>query len=92
MSAIAPSCCANAGDLAGSLACIDEQLAVARRSGNGQGVLFATANRGEVLGAIGHVTEGLAALQEARTMAAGWGLAPMVAQLDQMIAAMRTGS
>jgi hypothetical protein len=25
-------------------------------------------------------------------MAAGWGLAPMVEQLDQMIAAMRTGS
>ena len=80
------------GDLAGSLACIDEQLAVARASGNGQGVLFATANRGEVLGALGRVPEALAALQEARTMAAGWGLAPMVAQLDQMIAALRTGS
>lgn len=80
------------GDLAGSLACIDEQLVVARDSGNAQGVLFATANRGEVLGAMGQVAEGLAALQEARTMAAGWGLAPMVAQLDQMIAALRTGS
>jgi tetratricopeptide (TPR) repeat protein len=80
------------GDLAGSLACIDEQLSVARASGNGQGVLFATANRGEVLGALGRVAEGLAALQEARTMAAGWGLAPMVAQLDQMISALRTGS
>jgi tetratricopeptide (TPR) repeat protein len=80
------------GDLAGSLACIDEQLSVARASGNGQGVLFATANRGEVLGALGRVPEGLAALQEARAMAAGWGLAPMVAQLDQMIAALRTGS
>jgi tetratricopeptide (TPR) repeat protein len=80
------------GDLAGSLACIDEQLAVARASGNGQGVLFATANRGEVLGALGRVPEGLTALQEARAMAAGWGLTPMVAQLDQMIVALRIGS
>jgi tetratricopeptide (TPR) repeat protein len=80
------------GDLAGSLICIDEQLALARASGNGQGVLFATANRGEVLGALGRIPEGMAALQEARTMAAGWGLAPIVAQLDQMIAALRTGS
>jgi hypothetical protein len=78
--------------LAGSLACIDEQLVVARASGNGQGVLFATANRGEVLGALGRVAEGLGALGEARALAAGWGLAPMVAQLDQMIAALRTGS
>jgi hypothetical protein len=67
-------------------------LALARASGNGQGVLFATANRGEVLGALGRVPEGMAALQEARTMAAGWGLAPIVAQLDQMIASLRTGS
>jgi hypothetical protein len=74
------------------LTCIDEQLSVARASGNGQGVLFATANRGEVLGALGRIAEGLAALQEARTMASGWGLAPMVAQLDQMIATLRTGS
>ncbi|MCU1360995.1 MAG: Tetratricopeptide repeat-containing protein, partial [Ilumatobacteraceae bacterium] len=77
------------GDLAGSLRCIDEQLELARASGNGQGLLFATANRGEVLGAMGRVTEGLAALGEARTMAANWHLDPMVAQLDQMISAMR---
>ena len=76
------------GDLAGSLSCIDEQLELARASGNGQGVLFATANRGEVLGALGRTAEAKAALQEARTMAAGWGLAPIVAQLDQMLAAL----
>ena len=80
------------GDLAGSLAFIDEQLSIASASGNSQGVLFATANRGEVLGALERTAEGLAALHEARMMAAGWGLGPMVAQLDQMIAVLRTGS
>ncbi len=58
-------------------------------SGNGQGYLFATANRGEVLGAMGRVDEGLIALNEARVMAANWGLTPMVEQLDQMMAALR---
>jgi tetratricopeptide (TPR) repeat protein len=77
------------GDLVGSLACVDEQLAIARASGNGQGVLFATANRGDVLGALGRIDEGLAALTEARQMAAQANLAPMVQQLDQMIAALR---
>ena len=75
------------GDLAGALACLDEQLALARQAGDGQGVLFATANRGEVLGGLGRHDEALAALGEARRLAEGWGLAPMVQQLDQMIRA-----
>lgn len=77
------------GDLPGSLASIDQQLELSRATSNAQGVLFATANRGEVLGAMGRVDEGLAALGEARAMAAQWNLAPMVQQLDQMIAALR---
>ncbi|WP_395659928.1 tetratricopeptide repeat protein [Nocardioides sp.] len=77
------------GDLPGALAHLDEQLALSRASNNAQGVLFATANRGEVLGNLGRVQEGLDALGEARAMAAQWGLAPMVQQLDQMIAALR---
>ena len=81
----------NTGDLAGALRCVDEQLDVARTTGNGQNLLFATANRGEILGAMGHVAEGLAALNEARTMAANNGLAPMVQELDRMMAAMRAG-
>jgi tetratricopeptide (TPR) repeat protein len=79
------------GDLAGSLASIDQQLELSRATNNAQGVLFATANRGEVLGAMGRIDEGLAALGEARAMAAQWNLAPMVQQLDQMIAALRAG-
>lgn len=79
------------GDLVGALGCIDEQMEIAKASGNGQGYLFATANRGEVLGAMGRVSEGLQALGEARTMAATHGLTPMVQQLDQMIAALRSG-
>ena len=54
-----------------------------------QGYLFATANRGEVLGAMGRVDDGLIALNEARAMAANLGLMPMVEQLDQMMAALR---
>jgi tetratricopeptide (TPR) repeat protein len=77
------------GDLAGSLACLDEQLDIARQSGNGQGVLFATANRGEVLGLLGRVPEALESLAGARSTAAQYGLAPMVQQLDSMIAALR---
>jgi hypothetical protein len=78
------------GDLAGALACIDEQIALAKASGHGQGVLFGTANRGEVLGNLGRVDEGLAALAEARQMAAQANLTPMVQQLDQMIQALRS--
>ncbi|MCU1393424.1 MAG: hypothetical protein JWM34_1852 [Ilumatobacteraceae bacterium] len=81
----------NTGDLPGALRCIDEQIEITRATNNGQGHLFATANRGEVLAAMGRVAEGLAALTEARTMAANWNLAPMVQQLDQMIAAVRAG-
>jgi tetratricopeptide (TPR) repeat protein len=77
------------GDLNGSLAAIDEQLTVARASGNAQGVLFATANRGEVLGLLGRKPEGIAALEEARAMATQYGVTAMLAQLDQMIAALR---
>ena len=73
---------------------IDRQAAfvterVAQASGNGQGVPFATANRGEVLGAMGRTAEGVAALEEARTMASGWNLTPVVAQLDQLLATLR---
>lgn len=81
----------NAGDLVGALRCIDEQIEIARATGNGQAYLFGIANRGEVLGAMGRTAEGLAALNEARTMAANNGLTPMVQQLDQMIAALRAG-
>jgi tetratricopeptide (TPR) repeat protein len=77
------------GDLEGSLGCIDEQLTLSRATNNGQGVLFATANRGEVLGLLGRVDEGLVALEEAKAMASQWNLAPMVQQLDQMIADLR---
>ena len=73
------------GDLDGSLRCLDEQLAIAGRSGNAHGALFATANRGEVLGLLGRRDEALAALQQARATAAQYGLAPMVHQLDATI-------
>lgn len=76
------------GDLAGSLRCLDEQLDIATRSGNAHGALFATANRGEVLGLLGHIPEALEALSRARETAASYGLAPMVQQLDAMIAAL----
>ena len=89
-SATRRSSCRQRDDLLGSLACIDEQLRLAQAANNAQGVLFATANRGEVLGAMGRTAEGIAALDEARKMAARWNLAPMVAQLDQMLAALRS--
>ena len=76
----------HAGDLPGALRCIDEQVELSRAGNNGQGVLFATANRGEVLALMGRVAEGLAALREARAMATAWNLAPMVQELDRMIA------
>jgi tetratricopeptide (TPR) repeat protein len=76
------------GDLTGALACVDEQLQLSEATGNAQGVLFATANRGELLGQLGRKQEALAALAQARQMAAQHGLAPMVQQLDQMIAAV----
>jgi tetratricopeptide (TPR) repeat protein len=75
-------------DFTGSLSCLDEQLALSRATGNAQGVLFATANRGEILGLLGRRDEARAALGEARQMAVQWNLTPMVAQLDQMIAAL----
>ena len=73
------------GDLAGALRCVEEQAALAQATGNGQALLFATANRGELLGMLGRCDEGLAALQWARQTAAAYGLEPMVTQLDQMI-------
>ena len=76
------------GDLTGALACVDEQLQLSQATGNAQGVLFATANRGELLGQLGRTDEALAALGQARQMAAQYNLAPMVQQLDQMIAAV----
>ena len=77
------------GDLPGALVDVEEQLRIAHASGDGQGVLFATANRGELLGALGRVDEGLVDLEQARQVAAQNGLAPMVQQLDQMIASLR---
>jgi tetratricopeptide (TPR) repeat protein len=76
------------GDLTGALACVDEQLQLSEATGNAQGVLFATANRGELLGQLGRKPEALAALTQARQLAAQYNLAPMVQQLDQMIAAV----
>ena len=73
------------GDLAGALRCVEEQAGLAQANGDGQSLLFATANRGELLGMLGRRDEGLAALQWARQTAAAHGLQPMVAQLDQMI-------
>lgn len=76
-------------DLEGSLRCIDEQLALSNASANAQGVLFATANRGEVLGVMGRKAEAVEALTQARNMATQWGVTAMVAQLDQLIAQFR---
>ncbi|HWJ97787.1 MAG TPA: hypothetical protein VNQ33_06475, partial [Acidimicrobiales bacterium] len=76
------------GDLTGALGCVDEQLQLSQATGSAQGILFATANRGELLGQLGRRQEALAALAQARQMAAQYGLAPMVQQLDQMIAAV----
>jgi tetratricopeptide (TPR) repeat protein len=76
------------GDLAGSLTCLDEQLAIATRIGDGQGALFATANRGEVLGLLGRTDEARRALHQARATAQAHGLTPMVQQLDMMIAGL----
>jgi tetratricopeptide (TPR) repeat protein len=79
------------GDLGGALTCVDEQLRIAQASNNAQGVLFATANRGELLGLLGRVPEALEALTWARQTAAQYGpqLQPMVQQLDQMIAGLQ---
>ena len=77
------------GDLAGALAAVEEQLRVAAASGNAQGALFATANRGELLGLLGRVPEALEALQSARATAAQYQLGPMVQQLDAMIQALQ---
>ncbi|MFT4028347.1 MAG: tetratricopeptide repeat protein, partial [Protaetiibacter sp.] len=77
------------GDLTGALASLDEQLRLAQQAGNAQSVLIATANRGEVLGLLGRVPEALQALDWARRTAAQYGLAPMVQQLDAMIAQFR---
>ena len=78
------------GDLVLALQCVDEQLALAQATNNAQGVLFATANRGELLGLVGRPDEAREALRWARQTAAGYGLQPMVQQLDQMIAALPT--
>ena len=77
------------GDLDGALAGLDEQLDLAHRTGNAQGVLMATANRGEVLGLLGRVPEALDALGWARQTAVQYGLTAMVQQLDAMIAGLR---
>ncbi len=79
------------GDLAGALASLDEQLRLAQQTGNAQGVLIATANRGEILGLLGRVPEALDALTWARQTAAQYRLLPMVQQLDQLIANLRRG-
>ncbi len=76
------------GDPAAALTCLDAQLALCQQTGNGHGFLIATANRGEVLTSLGRVAEARENLQRARQMAAGAGQLPMVAQLDQMLAAL----
>lgn len=78
------------GDLTGALAAVEEQLQIATTSGNAQAALFATANRGELLGLLGRVPEALTALQSARATAAQYQLGPMVQQLDAMIQALQT--
>lgn len=79
------------GRYAEALADLDEQAALCAQLGNAQGALFALANRGEVLGNLGRIPEARAALQQARQTAEGYGLTPMVAQLDQMLAALPPG-
>ena len=81
-----------AGDLPGALACLEEQLQLARSIGDANGAVIATANRGDVLGAMGRRDEAVAALNEARQLAVQAGQTPMLAQLDQMIAALRAGA
>lgn len=74
------------GQFQQALGHLDEQLAMAQRTNNAQGVLMATANRGEILGLLGRVDEARAELGRARATAQQYGLAPMVQQLDHMIA------
>ena len=90
-SATGRSCCATRATCAGALAAVEQQAQLAQASGNAQGVLFATANRGELLGLLGRVPEALEALQWARQTAAQYGpqLQPMVQQLDEMIAGLQ---
>lgn len=72
-----------------ALACLDEQADICARTGNAQGALMALANRGDVLAQVpGRTAEARAALTEARQTAQQHGLTPMVAQLDQMLAAL----
>ena len=52
-------------------------------------MLFATANRGEVLGVMGRREEAIAALKQAKAMATQWGVTAMIPQLDQLIAQFR---
>ena len=78
------------GDLPGALLCLDQQLAAARSIDDANGAVIATANRGDILGAMGRRDEAVAALNEARQLASQSGLTPMLAQLDQMIAALRS--
>jgi tetratricopeptide (TPR) repeat protein len=72
-----------------ALALLDEQQAICAETGNAQGALMAVANRGDVLAQMpGRTADARAALQEARQTAAQYGMAPMVAQLDQMLTAL----
>jgi tetratricopeptide (TPR) repeat protein len=75
-----------------ALAALDEQAAICNRTGNAQGALMALANRGDVLAQIpGRTADARAAFTEARQTAQQFGLTPMVAQLDQMLAALPPG-
>jgi tetratricopeptide (TPR) repeat protein len=76
------------GDPTSALGCLDTQLSLCQQIGDGRGLLVATANRGEVLATLGRVAEAAESLQRARQLAAGAGHGPMVAQLDQMLAAL----
>jgi len=75
------------------LICIDETDTVKRASGNGQGFLFATRERGEVMGAIGSVLpRAWQEVDEERRWPRKLEPRPMVEQLDQMIAPCAPGS
>jgi hypothetical protein len=52
-------------------------------------VLMGTANRGELLCALGRTQEGLAALEQAEQWARQNGLAPMADQITQLIGRYR---
>jgi hypothetical protein len=79
------------GDLTGALACLDKQVELTKVSGNLQGYIFATVNRGAVLAAVARVDVGRRAKREARDLAVKSGLTPLVGEIDRLLASMRSG-